>query len=153
MKRKLLKVAVFRFGRRKFQKRYGKKVGAGAGPCPPNKKECELLIRRDLNPNTYKNVYHHEMGHILTERMRLRKNLDKKEREDLKEFAREVAPSFEKGLRKKKELIPESLAWGYALRTRSAEERRIIDKRFPKTVKAMKAGRKKIKLRTEKIHY
>jgi len=149
---KELNIEIFRFGKKKFQKRYGKKTSAVTEPCYQPRKRCEIHIRRDLSPKTYKFTRNHEIGHVLADNLRLKKNLSKETKERLKEFSKEFSPSFAKGLRRKHELVDEALANIYSARLRSKKERLVIKKRFPKVYKLLDSKLKKIKLKVENIN-
>jgi len=149
---KKLHIEIFRFGKKKFQKRYGKKTMAVTEPCYQPRKRCEIHIRRDLSPKSYKFTRDHEIGHILSDKLRLKKNLSKETKERLKEISKEFSPSFAKGLRRKRELVDEALANIYAARLRSKKERLIIKKRFPKVSKLLDSKLKRIKLKVENIN-
>ena len=150
VKKKTLKVPIFVFKPKSFQRRYGKRTKAVTESCSPRKRECEIHIKSGLTKSDFKYTLMHEMGHIITERARIASRISQIERKRLRELAKTTLPK--RKFVHKRERIREMLAIIYEkLKQRNKAQTKVISKEVPQTKRLIEEAIRRIKIKREII--
>ena len=150
MAKQILKVPIFVFKPKEFQKRYGKKTKAVSQPCISRKKSCEIHIKSGLTKSDFKNTITHEIGHMVTEKAKIASNLSQTERKRLRELARTTLPK--RKFLYKREPTREMLAIIYEkLKQKNQSQIRVINKEVPLAKKLVEDAMRRIQIKREII--
>ena len=150
MKKKKLRVPIFVFKPKEFQKKYGKKTKAVSEPCSSRKKSCEIHIKSGLRKSDFKNTITHEMGHIVTENAKIASRVPQAERKKLRELAKETLPK--RKFLYKREPTREMLAIIYEkLKQKNKTQLDIINQEVPRTKKLVEEAIRRIQIEREII--
>ena len=145
-----VKVPIFVFKPKRFNRTYGKKVQAVTESCSSKKKECEIHIRSGFSRKRFNKIVNHEIGHIVTEKARIASKINQKERKILRQLAKRTLPK--RRFEHKREPNREILAIIYErLKEKNKSQTKVIDSEVPKTAKLIREAIRKIKIKREII--
>ena len=152
MKKEIIKVPIFVFKSKKFNKRYGAKTIAITEPCNSKRKECEIHIRSGLTNTKFRTTIRHEIGHIITEHEKIGSKIPHTERIKLQKASSTVLPN--RKFIDKKERMREMLAIIYEkIKDKNKSQLKIINKNVPLTKALVENAIRRIKIKQEIIKY
>lgn len=138
----MVKIIVRPYPRKQFERAYGKRIRAVMG----KRKEYEIHLLKRLKGKLRRETIDHELGHILSEKMKITRRLPISEkRRMLRSEFMEGLKRKDSGKRKIQEAIAEFYGWGFRRAGGGEKGRRLLKKTYPKSFRIIRKAARSFK--------